>query len=235
MDDVPFRAAERSSSAYLVGATGSNTDEKKGEARGIHGVLRDFAGIFDDIAVGVRAAMPACVDPDEWEDVFQDIALEAVLMHAEDPECFGAGNPKHWASRTAKNRRLNNDRDESNRVIRDEAYLQLLATGVLEVKQPDAQYDERERDRAIERLFAGVNPRHRKAVEAYLIDGLTLRVAAAVGGVSERALKRALEKVRRDAPLTLGDWRPASTQKRRQGRAAAKPPTNRGTNDDQRS
>src|SRR5690348_9487162 len=235
MDDVPFRAAEGSSSPYFVGGTGSNTDARKVEARGIGGVLRDFAEIFDEIAVGVRSAMPACVDPDEWEDVFQDIALEAVLMHAEDPECFGAGNPKHWASRAAKNRRRNNHRDESNRVMRDQAYLRLLATGVLQVKQPDAQYDERERDRAIDRLFEGVNPRHRKAVEAYLIDGLTLRIAAAVGGVSERALKRALEKVRRDAPLTLGDWHPASAKKRRQGRAAAKPPTDRGTTYDQRS
>ena len=235
MDDVPLRAAERSSSPYQVGATPSNTDARKVEARGIVGVLRDFAEIFADIAVGVKAAMPAGVDPDDWDDVFGNVALKAVLMHAENPECFRAGDPTHWASRAAKNERLNKERDEHSRVMRDEAYLRLLATGVLEMKQPDAQYDERERDRAIARLFEGVNPRHRKAVEAYLIDGLTLGVAAAVGGISERALKRALERVRREAPLTLGEWRPTSTKKRLKSRAAEKPTPHRGANDDQRS
>ena len=90
MDDLPLRVAERSSSPYQVGATPSNTDATKVEARGIVGVLRDFAEIFADIAVGVKAAMPAGVDPDDWDDVFGNVALKAVLMHAENPECFRA-------------------------------------------------------------------------------------------------------------------------------------------------
>jgi len=235
MDDVPLRTAERGISSYEVNATPGNTNAEEVEPRGIVRVLQDFAEIFPDIAKGVKAAMPGRVNPKEWEDLFQDVALEAVVMHAENPDCFGAGKPKHWASHTARNRRLNKDRDEKNRVLGDEAYMRFLATGVITVKRPDEEYDERERDRAIGKLLQGVNPEHRKAVEARLIDGLSVKAAAAVGGISDKAFKRALEKVRRDAPLTLGDWHPNSTKKGRPSRAEKKPTPHRGTNDDQRS
>ena len=235
MDDVPLETAETGSNPYRIGTTQSNSNAKKVEARGIVGVVTDFAAIFDEIMLGVRAAMPGRVDREEWEDVFQDVALEAVLKHEEDPEYFGAGKPKHWASRAASNLRRNKERDKGYRVMRNQAYMRFLATGVLEVKQPDAEFDERERDRAIAQLFASVNPRHRKAVKAYLVDGLTLDVAAAVGGISERALRRALEKVRREAPFKLGDWHPNSSKKGRQSRGGNTPSTDRGTDDDQRS
>lgn len=235
MDDVPLETAETGSNPYRIGTTQSNADAKKVEARGIVGLVTDLAAIFDEIALGVRAAKPGRVDPEEWADIFQDVALEAVLKLEKDPKYFGAGKPKHWASHAARNLRRNNERDEGYRVMRNLAYMRFRSTGALEVKQPDAEFDERERDRAIAQLFAGVNPRHRKAVEAYLVGGLTLDVAAAVGGVSERALRRALEKVRREAPFKLGDWHPNSSKKGRQSRPGNKPSTDRGTDDDQRS
>lgn len=222
MDDVPLRAAERSISPNELNATPGNRNAEEVEPRGIVRVLHDFAEIFPDIMKGVKAAMPARVNPKEWEDLFQDVVLEAVVRHAQNPHCFGSGKPKHWASHTARNRRLNKDRDEKNRVLRDEAYMRLLASGVTAVKQPDEEYDERERDRAIQKFLQGVKAEHRKAVEAHWFDGLSVKAAAAVGGISDRALRRTLEELRREAPLQLGDWDPGSAKKGRPSHAEKK-------------
>jgi RNA polymerase sigma factor (sigma-70 family) len=234
MDHVPSRAAESSRSAYVLPTTDSASGARV-KPRGIHQLVTDFAEIFDEIAVAVNSVMPARGDPADWEDLFQDVALEAVVMLAEDPQCFSAGGPTHWARRVAKNKRIDRKRAKRKRVIRDEAFARLVAAGVFRVKTPDEQLEDKERNRAIIQVFDGLKPEHRVAAKAYFVDGLTRKEAAAVGSITERALKRVIENIRRLAPLALPDWLPRLTTSRRRSRAAAMPATPRGTDDDQRS
>ena len=234
MDHVPSQAAESSRSAYVLPTTDSASGARV-KPRGIHQLATDFAEIFDEIAVAVKSVMPARADPADWEDLFQDVVLEAVVMHAENPECFGAGSPTHWARRVAKNKRIDRERAQRKRVIRDEALARLAAAGVFSAKTPDEQLEDKERNRAIIRVFDGLKPEHRVAAEAYFVDGLSRREAAAVGSITERAFKRVIENIRRLAPLALKDWLPGLTTSRRPSRAVAKPAPLRGTDDDQRS
>jgi RNA polymerase sigma factor (sigma-70 family) len=234
MDHVPSQAADSSGSAFVLPTTESASGARV-KPRGIHQVVTDFAEIFDEIAVAVKSVMPARVEPADWEDLFQDVVVEAVVMHAKNPECFVDGSPTHWARRVAKNKRFNKRRAQRKHVIRDEALARLVAAGVFRAKTPDEELEDKELNRAIIQVFDGLKPEHRVAAEAYFVDGLKRREAAAVGSITERALKRVIENIRRLAPLALKDWLPGLTTSRRPSRAAAKPATPRGTDDDQRS
>src|SRR5690348_2239590 len=236
MDAVPSRAADESSSEYVLPATGDeNSDATNIASRGIFDVLRDFADVFPDIAVGVQTVMPADVDRDDWADLFQDVVLKAIETQERNPECFRTGSAKRWARKVAKNQRRDQKRSQRKRVIRDEAYLRSISAGNFHAKPPDEEYEDRETTREILRALRVLEPKKRRAVVAHLAEGLTRAEAAAENGISERVLKRALESFRRYMRIVLPDLHPRNSSTRGSGPAVAKPSIVRGTDHDQRS
>jgi RNA polymerase sigma factor (sigma-70 family) len=236
MDDVPSRAAEQRSSEYVPPAIGDeSTDAADGEARGIFNDALRFAEAFLDIAVGVQSVMPAGTDPDEWDDVFQNVVWKAIKTQRRNPECFRTGSAKRWARHVAKNERRDQERSQRRRVIRDEAYLRSLSAGNFHAKPPDEEYEEREADRRVAGALEVVPTKQREAVVDHLAFGYTRAEAAAKHGISERVLKRTVETFRRYARLVLADLRPGNSSAHRRGPAVAKPSIVRGTDHDQRS
>lgn len=236
MDDVPSRHPEQGSSEYIPPANGDErTDAPDCEAPGIFNDALKFAEAFLDIAVGVQTVMPAGMDPDDWKDVCQNVALKAIKTQKRNPECFRTGSAKRWARRVAKNERLDLERRQRTRAIGDEAYLRFLSAGNFRPKPPDEEYEERERDRRLAGAFDIVPTKQRKAVVDHLAFGLTRAEAAAKHEMTERVVKRAVETFLRYARLVLADLGPRNPSARRRSPAVAKPSIVRGTDHDQRS
>ena len=198
MDDVPSRAAERSDS------------ERTASARGIFDVGSRFVPIYGEIARGAKDAMGKRWDRDEWWDLVQTLADDALEMYRSNPECFANGTARHWASRAASHRIQNRERDAKRRVIRDLAIEQWALTN-LGAKAIDEEIEEQERARDVHKALGVIKPNRGKALIARFFRGRSYREAAAEAGTSERAERRAVDKGLRDLALELSHLDPRAS------------------------
>jgi len=192
MDDLPSRAAERSASASTP--------------RGIYDFASDFRPVYREIVPGVKDANLRGIGREERLDLLQDVFLSALKIYRSDPDFFGPGVARRWARVAAQNRFADLKREARRDVIADQALQREAEAGNVYVPAPDF-IEKEERTRAVRKAWQVITPRSR-AVFANLLRGLSRRESAADLGVSEKAVKKELEKARRELRLELSDWNP---------------------------
>jgi len=188
--------------------------------RGIYDVGSKFTVIYREIGQGVTDALGRRVDREDWLDTVQDLAVAAWLMFCSDPECFPGGAARRWASRAARYRHLNRERDDRKRTIRDELLMQEFLAGNLDARSIEQALDDEESRGAIGHVFQLLEPRRRAALIERLLGDQKCHEGAVKLGVSDRTFKRLVAEGRRDAAILLSDFNPRASPTH--GRGASK-------------
>lgn len=179
--------------------------------RGIFELAAGFAAIYDQIALGVKEAMPRDVDPDQWADVFEVISIRAWNQYCLRPQYFSRETARRWASCAARRRRIDDERSEQRRTARQEAFAREYLAGNCGSDLLEA-ITEDERDRAIVRAFRSLSTLAQAVTRLIVVDGRSRREAAAELGVTERKARRTFDEARAQLAQLLGDWAPKTAR-----------------------
>lgn len=205
MDDLPSQAANGSSEREGPATPGDTSRSANvSEPRGIYDLAERFLPLYLAIARGVQAAKPRGADADEWNDVLQETAIDAYALCESKPGYFTDIPVQLWAKGAANYRLMKQKRKERRRVARDTAYGQeALPPSYDPYLMSDLLDEEDEKNRAIVRFWKLLKPRSRAVLGAVYVRELTYAQAAAELGLSERTVKREVEKTRARARLEL--------------------------------